>query len=94
MQLRIITTTTIQNQRPWEMGEVLLEKMLTTYPFHVDCVSFSRMTNLVLHDGTAHELILQCESQKDVLRVGRSARMLPRRALVMGTIGAGVASES
>lgn len=59
--------------------------MLTTYPFHVDCVSLSRMTN--------HQL-MQRENQKDVLQVGRSANMLPRRALVMGAIGAGVASES
>lgn len=55
----------------------MLEEMLTTYPFHVDCVSLSRMTNRQL---------LQCESQKDVLQVGRSAKM--------GAIGAGVASES
>ena len=60
--------------------------MLTTYPFHVDCVSLSRMTN--------HQLMLQCENQKDVLQVGRSAKMLPRRALVMRAIGAAVASES
>jgi hypothetical protein len=63
----------------------MLEEMLTTYPFHVDCVSLSRMTN--------HQL-MQRENQKDVLQVGRSANMLPRRALVMGAIGAGVASES
>ena len=64
----------------------MLEEMLTTYPSHVDCVSLSRMTN--------HQLMLQCENQKDVLQVGRSAKMLPRRALVMRAIGAAVASES
>ena len=58
-----------------EMGEVLLEKMLTTYPFHVDCVSSFRFAKLVLNGGTAHRLI-QCENQMDLLRVGRSAEML------------------